>query len=206
VTLAIAAAVLLVGGAVTAVTAAASSLRGGTLDSPVTRGSGDPVGSASARNGGMPTAEDGYIADGDSVELTDGSAPAVTRLNPALRDALHDAAADAEQDGITLRVASGWRSPAYQAWLLRGAVQKYGSEQEAARWAGTPETSLHVKGEAVDIGPYAAADWLDRKGAPFGLCRTYDNEAWHFEYSPSAKDAGCPPMFRDPTEDPRMQG
>ncbi|MFB7844339.1 M15 family metallopeptidase [Microbacterium sp. NPDC056052] len=162
-------------------------------------------GSASARNGGMPTAEDGYLADGDSVALSD-SVPAVTNLDPGLREALGQALAAAEEDGLELRVASGWRSKAYQAWLLRDAVHTYGSEAEAARWVGTPDTSLHVKGQAVDIGPYDAADWLNRHGAQFGLCRTYDNEAWHFELSPSAIDQGCPPMFRDPTEDPRMQG
>ncbi|MGN8026257.1 M15 family metallopeptidase [Microbacterium sp. 22242] len=203
-TLVMAAVGLLLGGAMTAVTAAASAERSGAVVAePIT---GDGAGSASARNGGMPTAEDGYIPDGDSVSSADGSAPAVTRLDPALRDALGDASAAAAEDGITLRIASGWRSRAYQAWLLREAVQKYGSEQEAGRWVGTPATSAHVKGEAVDIAPYAAADWLDRKGARFGLCRTYDNEAWHFELSPSAKDGGCPPRYRDPSEDPRMQG
>ncbi|MFD6698668.1 MULTISPECIES: M15 family metallopeptidase [unclassified Microbacterium] len=169
---------------------------------PVAAGDG---GSASARGGGMPTAEDGYIADGDSVSLQD-SAPAVSKLEPGLREALEQALAAAEEDGLELRVASGWRSKAYQAWLLRDAVRTYGSEAEASRWVGTPETSLHVKGQAVDIAPYDAADWLNRHGAQFGLCRTYDNEAWHFELSPSAKDQGCPAMYRDPTEDPRMRG
>ncbi|MBS1674546.1 MAG: M15 family metallopeptidase [Actinobacteria bacterium] len=167
---------------------------------------GDAAGSEAARSGGTPTAEDGYIADGDSLSLSDGSAPAVARLDPALRSALQDALAAAEEDGIELRIGSGWRSKAYQAWLLRDAVTTYGSEQEAARWVGTPTTSQHVRGEAADISPYDAADWLNRKGAQFGLCRTYDNEAWHFELSPSAVVAGCPPMFRDPTEDPRMRG
>lgn len=166
---------------------------------------GSDAGSEAARNGGRPTAEDGYIADGDSVALTDDT-PAVTGLDPALREALQRAHAAAEEDGIDLRVGSGWRSKAYQAWLLRDAVRTYGSAAEAARWVGTPDTSLHVKGQAVDVSPYAAADWLHRHGAQFGLCRTYDNEAWHFELSPSAVDAGCPTMFRDPTEDPRMQG
>ncbi|MGN7860517.1 M15 family metallopeptidase [Microbacterium sp. 22303] len=162
-------------------------------------------GSPSARSGGMPTAEDGYLADGDSVALSD-DVPAVAKLEPALREALGQALAAAEEDGLELRVASGWRSKAYQAWLLRDAVRTYGSEAEASRWVGTPETSLHVKGQAVDIAPYNAADWLNRHGAQFGLCRTYDNEAWHFELNPSAIDAGCPAMYRDPTEDPRMRG
>lgn len=167
-------------------------------------GSGE--GSAAARGGGRPTAEDGFIADGDSIAVSDLSAPAVAKLDPALREALQRAHDAAEEDGVDLRVGSGWRSKAYQSWLLREAVRTYGSTEEAARWVGTPETSQHVKGEAVDVAPYAAADWLHRHGAEFGLCRTYDNEPWHFELSPSAVEAGCPAMFRDPTEDPRMQG
>nr|MBS1899999.1 M15 family metallopeptidase [Actinomycetota bacterium] len=164
------------------------------------------AGSVVARSGGQPTADDGYIADGDSLALSDTAAPAVARLDPALREALDRAHAAAAEDGLDLRVGGGWRSKAYQSWLLRDAVRTYGSAEQAARWVGTPETSQHVKGEAVDISPYDAADWLNRHGAQFGLCRTYDNEAWHFELSPSAVDAGCPPMFRDPTEDPRMRG
>ena len=33
----------------------------------------------------------------------------------------------------------------------------------------------------------------------------YGNEPWHFELSPDAIDHGCPPMYADPTRDPRMQ-
>lgn len=155
-------------------------------------------------DGGMPDASDGYIADGETISLYDG-APAVSGLDPALREALLAAAAAASDDGVELRVASGWRSPRYQSWLLERAVQQYGSAEEAGRWVGTPETSLHVKGQAVDLGPFDSSDWLDRKGDAFGLCRTYENETWHFELFPEAVDQGCPQMYADAAEDPRMQ-
>ncbi len=100
---------------------------------------------------------------------------------------------------------SGWRSPEYQQQLLQEAISKYGSEEEAARWVATPETSPHVSGDAVDIGPLDATAWLSEHGAEYGLCQIYSNEPWHYELRPEAIDLGCPPMYADPTLDPRMQ-
>ena len=129
----------------------------------------------------------------------------VGNLDRALAGALHQAAADAADDGIELYVTSGWRSPEYQRQLLQEAISKYGSEEEAARWVATPETSPHVSGDAVDIGPSAATAWLSEHGAAYGLCQIYGNEPWHFELRPEAVDYGCPAMYADPTHDPRMQ-
>jgi D-alanyl-D-alanine carboxypeptidase len=126
--------------------------------------------------------------------------PGVANLDPDLLGALRQAAAD----GVELSVDSGWRSPEHQQQLFDEAVSKYGSEEEAARWVATPETSAHVSGEAVDIGPSGAAAWLSEHGAAYGLCQIYANEPWHFELRPEAVDAGCPPMYADPTHDPRM--
>ena len=77
--------------------------------------------------------------------------------------------------------------------------------QEAARWVATPGRSAHVSGDAVDIGPAAAAAWLSEHGAAYGLCRIYANEPWHYELRPEAGADGCPPMYADPTQDPRMR-
>jgi len=147
---------------------------------------------------------DGAVPDGTTV-FADG-VPGVANLDPALLEALRRAATDAAAGGgVRFLVDSGWRSPAYQEHLLREAVQKYGSESEAARWVATPETSAHVSGDAVDIGPSAAAAWLSERGAAYGLCRTYGNEPWHYELRPQAIGHGCPPTYADPTHDPRMQ-
>ena len=86
--------------------------------------------------------------------------------------------------GSSSYVNSGWRSPEYQEQLLREAVSKYGSEAEAARWVATPDTSAHVSGDAVDIGPSDAAAWLSEHGAAYGLCQIYRNEPWHYELRP----------------------
>jgi D-alanyl-D-alanine carboxypeptidase len=147
-------------------------------------------------------------ADGavpDSASVFDDELPRVANLDPALLVALRQAATDAAGDGVEFDVDSGWRSPQYQERLLHEAVSKYGSEEEAARWVATPNTSAHVSGNAVDIGPSDAAAWLSEHGAEYGLCQIYGNEPWHYELRPEAVDDGCPPMYADPTHDPRMQ-
>jgi D-alanyl-D-alanine carboxypeptidase len=150
-----------------------------------------------------PGPADGVVPDGTTV--LDVGVAGVANLDPDLLGALRRAASDAADDGVELLVESGWRSPAYQEQLLREAISTYGSEQEAARWVATPQTSPHVSGEAVDIGP-SARRWLARHGAAYGLCQVYGNEPWHYELRPAAIDDGCPRMYADPTHDPRMQG
>jgi len=135
----------------------------------------------------------------------DDSVAGVAKLDRALLRALRQAATDAADDGVAVVVNSGWRSPAYEDRLRREAIAKYGSEAEAARWVATGTTSPHVSGDAVDIGPAAAAQWLSARGAAYGLCRIYANEPWHFELRPQAVGGGCPPLYADPTQDPRMQ-
>jgi D-alanyl-D-alanine carboxypeptidase len=147
-------------------------------------------------------------ADGavpDATTVFDDEVPGVANLDPALLGALRRAATDAAGDGVDFYVDSGWRSPEYQERLLREAVSKYGSEAQATRWVATPNTSAHVSGDAVDIGPSGAAAWLSGHGAEYGLCRIYGNEPWHYELRPEAIAHGCPPTYSDPTHDPRMQ-
>jgi LAS superfamily LD-carboxypeptidase LdcB len=145
---------------------------------------------------------DGAVPDGATV--FDDRIPGVANLDPTLLGALRQAATDAAYDGVEFVVESGWRSPEYQERLLREAVAKYGSAEEAARWVATAQTSAHVSGSAVDIGPSDATRWLSERGAAYGLCRIYGNEPWHHELRPEAIDHGCPPMYADPTHDPRM--
>lgn len=148
---------------------------------------------------------DGMIREEDAVSVFD-EVPAVANLDPDLLAAVRAAAAAAQDDGVRMQVNSGWRSPEYQQMLQRDAVAEYGSEQEAARWVASPENSGHVSGDAVDLGPLAAQDWLAQRGAEFGLCQIYANERWHFELRPAAVANGCPLMYDDPTADPRTQG
>jgi zinc D-Ala-D-Ala carboxypeptidase len=153
-------------------------------------------------SGGL-TAADGVVAG--RVTVLDDHVPAVGNLDPALLGALRRAAADAARDGVDVAVTSGWRSAAHQEQLLREAVAEYGSEEEAARWVATADTSAHVSGDGVDVGPTDAMSWLSQHGEAYGLCQIYANEPWHYELRPEAVDGGCPRMYDDPTDDPRMQ-
>jgi LAS superfamily LD-carboxypeptidase LdcB len=148
-------------------------------------------------------AADGVVPDGTTV--FDAEIPGVANLDPALLDALRQAATAAADDGVEFYVNSGWRSPEYQNQLLREAVATYGSEEKAAQWVATAATSPHVSGHAVDIGPFDATTWLSEHGASYGLCQIYRNEPWHYELRPTAIEHGCPPMYADPAHDPRMQ-
>jgi zinc D-Ala-D-Ala carboxypeptidase len=180
------------------VLASSSSTAASPIDVPRSEHRGLP----SEHRGALGEA-DGAVPDGATV--FDDETPGVANLDPALLGALRQAATDAADDGVEFFVDSGWRSPEYQEQLLHEAVVKYGSEEEAARWVATPNTSAHVSGDAVDIGPLDATAWLSEHGAEYGLCQIYGNEPWHYELRLEAVDHGCPPMYADPTHDPRMQ-
>jgi hypothetical protein len=71
----------------------------------------------------------------------------------------------AAADGVKLHVTSGWRSVAEQQSRFEGAVEFYGSREEAKRHVAVSEraacASRHCAGEALDVtmDPTAAA-WL----------------------------------------------
>lgn len=153
-------------------------------------------GAAQGRSGGAVPA---------GTTVFDDDVPGVGNLDPALLLALRRAAAAALDEGVGLRVTSGWRSWAYQERLLQQATAKYGSRTAAARWVATPEKSAHVSGAAVDLGPSRATHWLSAHGAEYGLCQIYRNEPWHYELRPEAVDSGCPAQYADAAHDPRLQ-
>lgn len=196
-----------------AVVTAGVALASGVVDGRVTEGAldgpGEGVGAVRLAATAQPGAAaapagraDGVVPPGTTVF---DDVPAVTKLDPALLGSLRRAATAAKaQDAVTFVVNSGWRSRKYQEQLLREATTTYGSRAEAARWVATPDTSRHVSGDAVDIG-HAGATWLAAHGSRYGLCTVYRNESWHFELRPGAVRSGCPAMYADPTQDPRMR-
>jgi LAS superfamily LD-carboxypeptidase LdcB len=120
--------------------------------------------------------------------------PGTTNMQVPAAAAFERAFADARDRGLSPQIRSAWRSEEYQQVLFDRAVARYGSASEAAKWVLSPERSAHVKGYAIDVHPQAMATWLQAHGAAYGICRTYDNERWHFEYLATAS---CPP--RQPT-------
>jgi LAS superfamily LD-carboxypeptidase LdcB len=90
----------------------------------------------------------------------------------------------AKKDGVNLYITSGFRSLSRQEVLFEKAVEKYGNETEAAKWVLPAPYSHHPQGLALDInypGDPMGAEWLEKNGSKFGLCRVYANEWWHFE-------------------------
>lgn len=142
-----------------------------------------------------PSVDDGFIEEGVQVSLWDDDLPAIERLDLELLAAMRAAEASAADDGIRFGVTSGWRSAAYQQWLLDTRMAAVG-EETARAYVATPEQSRHVSGDAVDIGPVDAQYWLISYGSEFGICQTYGNEPWHFELA-TEPGTDCPPMRID---------
>jgi zinc D-Ala-D-Ala carboxypeptidase len=143
-----------------------------------------------------PAASDttgGYIPDNHIVTPFDVANPVIGWLDPALLAAVQNAARSAASDGVDLEITSGWRSKGFQQRLFDDAVRTYGNVETARQFVAPPDASRHVAGQAVDVGPAEADNWLIRNGSRFGLCQIYANEIWHFEL---AADQGgdCPPL------------
>jgi zinc D-Ala-D-Ala carboxypeptidase len=157
-------------------------------------GRGEATATAAA-GGGAPTATVKAQVRETRIDPFDASHAAVAGLDATLRERIQKAARAAADEGVDeFWLTSGWRTSEYQQGLLNAGVKKHGSLDAALRWVKTPTTSEHVKGAAADVGPTAAAYWMDRNAERFGLCRTYANEIWHYEVRPAD---GCPPQKGD---------
>ncbi|HTW16372.1 MAG TPA: M15 family metallopeptidase [Nocardioides sp.] len=142
----------------------------------------------------------GAAPEGELPARVDGARQdaSVARLDPDLRSAVRAAMRAAREDGVRVEITSGWRSREHQQRLYDEAVARYGSEDEARRYVATPDSSAHVTGDAVDLGPTDALSWLSQHGADFGLCQTFANEMWHYELA-TTPGGRCPEMLLDGT-------
>jgi D-alanyl-D-alanine carboxypeptidase/Putative Flp pilus-assembly TadE/G-like len=128
--------------------------------------------------------------DVDGVRATARAVVDPTLFGPAMigldADGLHPRLARAVDEllragGGSVRMVSGWRSPAEQRVLWSNALAKYGSAELADDWVAPPGRSMHEAGLAVDLGGdlETAARLVSVLGLP--LYRPLPNEPWHFE-------------------------
>ena len=136
----------------------------------------------------------GYLPDGQTLSPFDATNPIIGWLDPPLLTAVQKAASSAKVDGIDVRITSGWRTKGFQQRLFDDGVKTYGSVDAAKQFVASPDTSHHVIGKAVDVGPVEADTWMIRNGPRFGLCQIYANEIWHFELAADA-DGNCPALL-----------
>ncbi len=128
------------------------------------------------------------------VQLRRDAAAALARLMTAATGA-----------GLDLVPISGFRSVEYQAKLWSKAIEKRGSEGEAARWVAPPGYSEHHTGLAVDLGegPEPESDvepsfgqtasyrWLAEHAHRFGFEMSFPAqnpqgvgcEPWHWRFA-----------------------
>lgn len=95
-------------------------------------------------------------------------------MRPDVARAFDRLAAAAAKDGLTLVIASGYRSDAEQAILF--------ARRPDPRWVARPGTSLHRLGTELDLGPEAAYGWLAAHAGRYGFLKRYAWEAWHFGF------------------------
>jgi len=120
-----------------------------------------------------------------------------TGLQPDTAAAWEEALSQAAAVGVTLCLEDGKRSRTQQQATYDDYVQQYGQTM-ADQYVLSPEKSAHVLGLAVDVQPLAGHNWLEQTAGSLGLCRTYDNETWHFEYDAIFATQGCPTRMAHP--------
>jgi D-alanyl-D-alanine carboxypeptidase len=120
------------------------------------------------------------------------------RLRKAAAAHLQAMAEDARRSGVTLVVASAYRSATYQENLFFRSVKKEG-EKVTNRSLAWPGHSEHQLGTAVDFGPIGvgfastpAGKWLASRAWEFGFILSYPLgseaetgymfEPWHYRY------------------------
>ena len=99
-------------------------------------------------------------------------------MRPDVAQAFDRLAAAAARDGITLVIASAWRSSAEQAALF--------AANPDPRWVAPPGRSLHRLGTELDLGPPSAYGWLARNAPRFHFVQRYSYEPWHYGYTLNA--------------------
>ena len=98
--------------------------------------------------------------------------------------------AAAADDGIDIRVLSGFRSQGEQQYLYDCYMN---CNCNNCNLAAYPGHSNHQSGLALDLNTqtYGVLHWLNRNGARFGFMRTVPSEDWHWEYFGGVEGGPC---------------
>ena len=96
-------------------------------------------------------------------------------MRPDVAEAFDRLAAAAQRDGISIVIASAFRSDAEQAELWE--------QNPDPRWVAPPGTSLHRCATELDLGPSSAYGWLAANAGKFDFLKRYSWEPWHFGFT-----------------------
>lgn len=103
------------------------------------------------------------------------------------------------EDGLHLKIESGYRSPGYQKKIFIRMINEGREFNDIVRYVAPPGYSQHALGTAVDFYPsnwrfadLAEYKWLQDNAADFGFTETYPEknslhypwESWHWIYNP----------------------
>jgi hypothetical protein len=99
-------------------------------------------------------------------------------MRPDVAQAFDRMEAAARAAGVTLVIASAFRSDAEQAALF--------ARRPDPRWVAPPGRSLHRLGTELDLGPPSAYAWLAANAARFQFVKRYAWEPWHFGFTLNA--------------------
>ncbi len=139
---------------------------------------------------------DGVLIANKTYPLPEGYAPG--GILPTVMEAWNAMVAAAKEDGITLRIISGYRSYRTQQTLYNNYVARNG-QAEADTYSARPGHSEHQTGLAFDIneisyafGESAAGRWVAEHAAEYGFIIRYPKEKqeitgyvyepWHLRY------------------------
>jgi len=110
----------------------------------------------------------------------------------------------AKEDGILLRIESGYRSPGYQKKIFSRMLDEGREFEDIIRYVAPPGYSEHALGTAVDFYPsnwefarLPAYNWLQEHAPQYGFTETYPAhnnrnypwEAWHWTYHETTETA-----------------
>lgn len=127
-----------------------------------------------------------YTENGSSLYLLEEACSALVVM-----------AADAEKDGIALRVDSSYRSAWYQKKIFVRLMEEGRSFEDVVRYVAPPGYSEHALGTVVDFSPSnwrfaktPAYSWLKEHASRYGFYETLPQypkrktpwEAWHWRY------------------------